>query len=74
MTIELSPVALPEILALRDLYRREMNCQIVHDSYHQRGFTDSYLIRIDGRRTATSTWKSRRRSGGADTAVISCRS
>jgi hypothetical protein len=32
MTIELSPVALAEILALRDLYRREMNCQIVHEA------------------------------------------
>jgi GNAT superfamily N-acetyltransferase len=29
---------------MRDEYRREMNCQIVHDSYHQRGFTDSYAF------------------------------
>ncbi|MEK7402100.1 MAG: GNAT family N-acetyltransferase [Gemmatimonadota bacterium] len=26
-----------------------MSCQIVHDSYHARGFTDSYLLRMDGR-------------------------
>lgn len=37
------------ILALREEYRREMGCQIVHDSYHARGFTDSYLLRIEGR-------------------------
>jgi GNAT superfamily N-acetyltransferase len=34
---------------MRKLYRREMNCQIVHDSYHERGFTDSYAITIDGK-------------------------
>lgn len=41
-TIDRVPVR--KIAALRELYRREMNCQIVHDSYHQRGFTDSYGI------------------------------
>jgi GNAT superfamily N-acetyltransferase len=46
--IDVSRVALKEILTLRDLYRKEMNCQIVHDSLHERGFTDSYLFRIDG--------------------------
>lgn len=40
---------LDTILALRQEYRREMNCQIVHDSYHARGFTNSYLLRIEGR-------------------------
>ena len=25
-----------------------MDCQIVHDSWHQRGFTKSYLCRVDG--------------------------
>ena len=38
MTIDVSPVPLEEILALRELYRREMNCQIVHDSLPARGF------------------------------------
>jgi GNAT superfamily N-acetyltransferase len=36
------------ILNLRDLYRQEMNCQIVHDSLHARHFMDSYLIRVAG--------------------------
>ena len=48
MTIDTSLVALNEILVLRDLYRQEMNCQIVHDSLHERGFTESYLIRVNG--------------------------
>jgi GNAT superfamily N-acetyltransferase len=48
MTIDTSLVPLNELLALRDLYRQEMNCQIVHDSLHERGFTESYLIRANG--------------------------
>lgn len=39
---------LEAILGLREEYRREMDCQIVHDAWHARGFTDSYLCRIDG--------------------------
>lgn len=42
---DISPVRLDAILALREEYRREMNCQIVHDSWHARGFTQSYLFR-----------------------------
>jgi GNAT superfamily N-acetyltransferase len=41
-------VELDAILAMRDEYRREMDCQIVHDSWHARGFTNSYLLRVDG--------------------------
>ncbi len=48
MHIDVSQVPLDEIRNLRDLYRKEMNCQIVHDSWHERAFTDSYLIRING--------------------------
>ena len=28
------------ITPLRDLYRHEMHCQIIHDSFLRRGFTD----------------------------------
>jgi GNAT superfamily N-acetyltransferase len=38
-------VPVEEILGMRDEYRREMDCQIVHDSWHARGFTRSYLLR-----------------------------
>jgi GNAT superfamily N-acetyltransferase len=33
----------------RELYRQELNCQIIHDSWHGRGWTDSYLMRVQGR-------------------------
>jgi hypothetical protein len=49
--IEISQVPLEAILGMRDLYRQEMNCQIVHDSLHARHFTDSYLICVSGARS-----------------------
>lgn len=49
MPIDVSLVAPEEVLRLRDLYRHAMNCQIVLDSWHGRGWTDSYLLRVDGR-------------------------
>ncbi len=49
MKIDLSPVPLEEVLPLRELYRREMNCQIVHDSLPERGFGNVFLIRADDR-------------------------
>jgi GNAT superfamily N-acetyltransferase len=49
MAIDVSRVPLEEILPLRELYRREMNCQIIHDSLPRRGFGDLFLLREDGR-------------------------
>jgi GNAT superfamily N-acetyltransferase len=38
-----------DILRWRDLYRQEMNCQIVHDSIHARpGWTETFVLSIDG--------------------------
>ena len=37
-------VPLEAIVQLRDAYREAMACQIVHDSWHARGFTRSYLL------------------------------
>jgi GNAT superfamily N-acetyltransferase len=34
---------------MREEYRREMACQIVHDSWHARGLTSSYVLRAHGR-------------------------
>lgn len=39
-----APAPVDSILALREEYRRAMACQIVHDSWHARGFTDPYLL------------------------------
>lgn len=49
MSITVAKVSLRKILPMREEYRREMNCQIVHDSWHERGFTTSYAISVDGR-------------------------
>jgi GNAT superfamily N-acetyltransferase len=49
MTTDISPVPLEQVLPLRALYRREMNCQIIHDSLPRRGFGNLFLIRADGR-------------------------
>ena len=49
MTIDVACVPLQEVLPLRELYRREMACQIVHDSLPGRGFGDLFLVRLDGR-------------------------
>jgi GNAT superfamily N-acetyltransferase len=41
--------ALEEIRSWRDLYRQEMNCQIIHDSIHSRpGWTLEYLLSAGG--------------------------
>jgi hypothetical protein len=38
-----------DVLPLREQYRQEMNCQIVHDSIHRRaGWTTTYLLDMGG--------------------------
>ncbi len=49
MRIDVSLAPVEEILTLRDLHRQEMNCQIIHDSWHARRWTDTYLLQLDGR-------------------------
>src|SRR5437660_10209454 len=49
MNIEVSRVEVNDIMPLRELYRQAMNCQIVHASFPRRGFSDPYLIRVEGR-------------------------
>jgi GNAT superfamily N-acetyltransferase len=49
MNIEVSRVHVDEITPLRELHRQAMSCQIMHDSFPRRGFSDAYLIRVDGR-------------------------
>ena len=48
MVITAQSCELESILALRDMYRLEMSCQIIHDSIHSRaGWTQEYSLRID---------------------------
>src|SRR5260370_32095790 len=49
MSIEVSRVEVNEITPLRELHRQAMNCQIMHDSFPRRGFSDPYLIHVEGR-------------------------
>ena len=49
MSIDVARVPLETILPFRELYRREIGCQIVHDSLPGKGFGDLFLIRINGR-------------------------
>jgi RimJ/RimL family protein N-acetyltransferase len=45
MQIQATASSLNQVVALRDRYREEMNCQIVHDSIHRRdGWTLTYLL------------------------------
>jgi GNAT superfamily N-acetyltransferase len=40
-------VALEEIAPWRDMYRHEMNCQIIHDDIHARkGWSEEYALRV----------------------------
>jgi GNAT superfamily N-acetyltransferase len=49
MSIEVSRVEVDDIMPLRELHRQQMNCQIMHDSFPRRGFSDPYLIHVEGR-------------------------
>src|SRR6266436_912213 len=47
VTAQLCPIQ--ELLPLRTRYREEMNCQIVHDSIHQRdGWMLCYVLQVGG--------------------------
>lgn len=49
MGFSAKPVSIQEISLWRDLYRQEMNCQVVHDSMHSRqGWTQPYLLEVGG--------------------------
>ncbi len=48
MKAEASLTAAAEVLPLRELHRREMNCQIVLDSWLDRRWVDAYALRLGG--------------------------
>src|SRR5262249_31757741 len=49
MDIQVNRAEAGEVEALRELYRHEAHCQIIHDSFLRRGLADPYLILADGR-------------------------
>jgi GNAT superfamily N-acetyltransferase len=48
MNLSVTKVELKEIQSLRRLFLQETNFQIRYDARHQRGWTDSYLVKMDG--------------------------
>lgn len=58
MRFQATPVPFETIAPFRDLYRRELGCQIVHDSAHYReNCFQSHLIEVDGKVAGYgSTW------------------
>src|SRR5262245_3234247 len=49
MSLQVHRVELREIESMRDVYRHEMSCQVIHDSIHARpGWTHEYLITEGG--------------------------
>jgi GNAT superfamily N-acetyltransferase len=50
-SVAATPAYPAEVLPLREQYRHEMNCQIVHDSIHRRaGWSSSFLFTVRGAR------------------------
>jgi len=49
VAVEVVPVPPEEVRRMRELYRKEMDCQIILDSWHSRGWTNAYSLRLDGR-------------------------
>ena len=58
MNIQVSPVDPEKILPFRDLYKQELNCQIVHDTAHYRkDCVQSFLLEVSGEIVGYgSTW------------------
>jgi GNAT superfamily N-acetyltransferase len=49
MRIKVTKSELADVFRLRDLYQQEMNCQIIFDAGHERGFSDVYSVTVEGR-------------------------
>jgi hypothetical protein len=48
-TVTATSAPADDVLPLRERYREEMNCQVVHDSIHRRrGWTATYDLKVDG--------------------------
>lgn len=46
MTPRVERAPLEAIVPMREAYRAELACQIVHDAHHARGFTEGWLLRL----------------------------
>jgi GNAT superfamily N-acetyltransferase len=62
MPLRAERVKLPEIQALRALFLQEINAQVRYDACHARGWSDSYLLSIDGAPVGYGAVKGRERA------------
>jgi len=49
MHIQVHRAEYQDVETMRELYRQEVNCQIIHDSFLSRGLAHPYLILVEGR-------------------------
>jgi len=49
MNLKVVKTKLEAIQPLRNLFLQKANCQVRYNSCHERGWTDSYLLKLDGR-------------------------
>jgi len=61
MRLEAVPANLAEIQALRALFLQQSNCQIRYDACHARGWSDSYLLNVNGRAVGYGSVKGQER-------------
>ncbi len=59
--LEAVPANLSEIQTLRALFLQESNCQIRYDACHARGWTDSYVLRMNGKHIGYASVKGQER-------------
>lgn len=49
MSIDVTQIPPADVASMRERYRAEMNCQIIHDAWFARGWTDAYRLMREGR-------------------------
>ena len=49
MKIQVQRTEYEDVKSMREQYRHELHCQIVHDSFLSRGLADPYLVLVGGR-------------------------
>ena len=62
MTATAVKASLKDILGLRGLFLQETNFQIRYNAVHERGWSDSYLLRIDGKDVGYGSIKGQERN------------
>ncbi len=67
MAIEVIKGELKDILPLRILFLQENNFQIRYNACHERGWTDSYIILIDGQKIGYGSVKGNENLSDRDT-------